>query len=409
MKLAITICATKSYTYAMVAQARRVQGMLLQCERLRGTSGVVILVGDSCPDMEATERLYREELLPANWEVKYIKGDFHDGYKNYQHSAQLVIARMRSVAFAEARRRDVDACLSLDSDVLPQAHSLDVMLHSLEFDRGYYSVATCPYPSQGGGDFLGGRGIPENPILPDVYPDERLIPAPLRARLDAHDIRLKELGGKPDPDWLKQHDKLREAIERCPLKGDVFFRNSSTGVTPFVEVLKERVRAHYGKQGGLGWSKSEDPHVAAFLAEVETLAKEWKPTGFRRRGWCSSAYPAIGLGAMLPTDWCGFGCTTMNREALALAQFDGYDGSGTEDLYIVFKRWHRAGLRISLLTHCPVDHVIRNGKKKGRYTLLQAHHEDRNAECVGHLRLEHRPWFQQTEGEEPAPKKKAKG
>jgi hypothetical protein len=31
----------------------------------------------------------------------------------------------------------------------------------------------------------------------------------------------------------------------------------------------------------------------------------------------------------------------MSKRALSLAQFDGYAGSGTEDLYMVWKRWHR--------------------------------------------------------------------
>jgi hypothetical protein len=62
---------------------------------------------------------------------------------------------------------------------------------------------------------------------------------------------------------------------------------------------------------------------------------------FRRRGWMDAAYPGLGIGAVVPSDWCGFGCTPMSKRALSLAQFDGYDGSGTEDLYMVWKRWHR--------------------------------------------------------------------
>lgn len=401
MRLAITVCATESYTYAMRAQARRVQGMILESKLARGATGVMILVGDNSKEMVAMEKIYGEEILPEGWEVKRIEGKFTDGLKNYKNPAQLVIARMRSAAFDESRRRDVDACLSLDSDVLPQTNALDVMLQSLQFDDGFYSVATLPYPSQGGGDFLAGRGIPENPILPDVYPDERVIPETLRRRIQNHDERLKALDGKPDKAWLKERESITQAINRCAPKGDVFFRNSGTGVLPFAGALKDRLKK---KLRGLGLKEL----TGEVLADIEAETNAWRPTGFRRRGWMSSAYPAVGIGCMLPTDWCGFGCTLMSREALALAQFDGYDGSGTEDLYVVYKRWHRAGLRISTIPHVPVDHVIRDRQKPGHYILLQAHHESRHAECVGHLRLEYRPWFQQTEGEKApaAPKRK---
>ncbi|HEX3817961.1 MAG TPA: hypothetical protein VHW03_06715, partial [Chthoniobacterales bacterium] len=81
------------------------------------------------------------------------------------------------------------------------------------------------------------------------------------------------------------------------------------------------------------------------------------------------------------------------------AQFDGYDGSGTEDLYVVWKRWYRAGLRINVIPHAPCDHVIRDPQSKGGFILCQAHHEQRDPECIGHLRIERRPWYQQAEGE----------
>jgi hypothetical protein len=42
-------------------------------------------------------------------------------------------------------------------------------------------VAACPYPSQGGGDFLCGRGTSRNPILPDFDEAEKDIPDDLLA------------------------------------------------------------------------------------------------------------------------------------------------------------------------------------------------------------------------------------
>jgi len=36
----------------------------------------------------------------------------------------------------------------------------------------------------------------------------------------------------------------------------------------------------------------------------------------------------LGIDAVIPSDWCGFGCTVMSRRELSLAQFDGYAGTG---------------------------------------------------------------------------------
>ena len=375
MKLAITICATKLYTYALVAQARRVQAAILQCPQVGG--GIVILVGDDCEEMGSAEALYRN-LLPDGWETRRIIGLFTDGLKNYSNAAQLIIARMRSAAFSEARKLGVDLCLSLDSDVLPQPNSLACMVQSLGFDDGYYGVATCPYPSQGGGDFLAGRGTPRNPICPDVYDDERMLPQELKDRIAAHQLI------PPGKESDEERKLISEEIKKATAKGDVFFLNSRTGVRPFADRMKAILA----------------DHPALIELMEKEISENWKANGFRQRGWISAAYPALGKGCVLPTDWCGFGCTLMGRKALALAQFDGYDGSGTEDLYIVWKRWHRNNIRINTIPHAPADHVIRDTKEPGKFILMQAYHEA-SSECVDHLRVEARPWFQQTEGESP--------
>jgi hypothetical protein len=346
--IAVTVCSTRSYAYALIAQARKVVASI---EREPG--GVVILVGDASPEMQKAKDFY-QSVLPDNrpsgsdWKVELLTGKYEDGLKNYKNAAQLVIAQMRSRAFDRARQLNVDLCWSLDSDVLPPPNALRVMKQMLEFDDGYYAISTCPYPSQGGGAFLGGRGTPERPILPDFYDDEREIPLQWRNRMERHKKRLEELKGRPDEKWLKEREKISEAVKKCKPIGNVFFCNAKK---------------------------------------------------FRRRGWMEAAYPGIGLGAIVPSDWCGFGCTLMNRRALSLAQFDGYDGSGTEDLYVVWKRWHRNGLRINVIPHAPCDHVIRNPKDKTKFILCQAFHEQRDPECTGHLRIEPRPWYQQADGE----------
>jgi hypothetical protein len=95
----------------------------------------------------------------------------------------------------------------------------------------------------------------------------------------------------------------------------------------------------------------------------------------------------------------------MDRRALEAADFVGYDGRGTEDLFVVWNRWRPAGLRICCITHCPCSHVIWQRKKvapgkatatelekaAGSYVLLDAYHEH-EGECVGHLRYAEKPW-----------------
>jgi len=84
----------------------------------------------------------------------------------------------------------------------------------------------------------------------------------------------------------------------------------------------------------------------------------------------------------------------MNPQALSLANFEGYDGQGTEDLYVVWRRWWPAGLRINCIPHCPCDHVMWAKKKGGspdEYTLILSLHETQG-ECIGHLRTMKQPW-----------------
>lgn len=347
MKLAVTICATERYTYAMRAQARRV------APQLHGHDVTVILVGDGQAGLTAAAKEW-EELAPN--EVKIDQVDLEidtDEHENYQANAQLLIAQLRSVAFSRARALGVDACWSLDSDVLPPANALRCMLSMLDFDDGYYGVTTCPYPSQGGGGWLGGRGNPMNPIAEDFLPSEREVPEKLRTEFEAHEKAASACWkdtGRLTPELEQRGRELNDKIKACPPKGNVFAMNG----------------------------------------------EQW-----RQRGWLEAAYPAIGRGAIVPSDWCGFGCTLMGPEALDLAHFEGYEGRGTEDLYIAWHRWHPAGVRICVIPHCLADHVIRAKVPQGeppKYVLLQGHHET-SGECVGHIRLRRLPWYDHTAGE----------
>lgn len=338
--LAITICATKSYTYAMYRQANRVAVNLRNAWVDKPFK--VVLAGDGSSELAAVGKFYEREF-GAGSVVVLNAGRENDG-ENYKEKAQLLIARLRDAAFAEARKMGATLCWSLDSDTLPPHNALRCMINGLEWDGGYYSVSTCPYPN---GAFLGGFGTPSNPIAEDFLPHERKVPDELMAELKANEEESKKLfAEKKEPSeeqrerWAETHKKIKE----CPPSGTIW----------------------------------------------EVIAKH----GWRRRGWLDNAYPGIGLGAMVPSDWCGFGCTLMNRAALDLAYFDGYDGKGTEDLFICWRRWHPAGLRLNVIPHCPCDHVIwakKKGGDSGVYTLHHGYHEQQG-EFRGHLRVRQVPW-----------------
>jgi len=338
MNLAITICATSAYTYAMIPQLRRVAANVRHLE-----GGHVVLVGDESPELAAVAEAYRS-IMPEGWRIHLIAiPGLTDDHENYKTNAQMLIARLRTEAFTAARKLGATHCWSLDSDVLPPPNALKCSLQMLEFDDGHYSVSTCPYNN---GMYLGGRGTPQNQIAEDFDVDERKLPwyaeraiAEARRRI-ANQFKTYEEAQKES----KRMMRIEKRIKNYPTKGNVWTLNG------------ER---------------------------------------YRRRGWLENAYPGIGLGAVVPSDWCGFGCTLMNTKALDLAHFEGYTGAGTEDLYIVWNRWFPANCRINVITHCPCDHVIWEKKKGGsekEYVLNHAYHE-LEGECIGHLRTRHIPWI----------------
>jgi hypothetical protein len=365
MKLAIYTAATKGYAYALDAQARKIQGALFALTE--PLTVAVFIVSEGNKEAEACAELYRELLPDA--EVRHLADSrFVDGHENYKPKAQLVIAQMRTMATTAARAWGADYLLAMDSDVLPPANAIRCMLDVLRFDSGYYGVAACPYPSQGGGDFLCGRGTPQNPILPDFYEDEKEVPAELLERRE----KLRAFLENPE-------DKAWDCLSS--LQHHVASEDRKKSAVNELKEIEEKIRALPPREGVFG-----------------SNAKQW-----RQRGWFSQAYPAIGKGAMVPTDWCGFGCTMMNREAMALCDFTGYDGGGTEDLFICFHRWWPNGIRIAALPHCVADHVIRVKQEEGPPKIEHcfAGHEGQG-ECVGHLRQQRRAWFAHSPGEIPA-------
>jgi hypothetical protein len=356
VNIGIATYATERYTYALPNFGRRICASIHHSKIKKGK---FIFIGDNSEKIKQSALLYIGELLPKNWEFIFIPLDLSDkDLKNYKEHAQLLIAQMQSYAFSEARKLNLDFLWSVESDVLVSANSLSVSLDILKFDSGYYDVAMCSYPSQGGGAFLGGRGDHTNHIYEDYLPEEKDIPE----------------------DVIKEYGELIKKFEEKPqevTKEDVEKRRE------FDEKLKE-----YPPKGNV----------------FEANAKKW-----RRRGWMEYAYPAIGKGAIVPTDWVGLGCTMMSRKALSYAHFDGYEGRGTQDLYMGYTFWYPNDIKMCVTTHSICDHVIRQ-RGEGEEQLwedfihAQAYHEH-DGECKGHLRQNHIPFYNHIAGELPKEKK----
>lgn len=337
--LAITTYCTHNYAYALEAQLP----LMVAALRYAGVSeAVFVMASDDSKETEAAFKLIKGALskLKIKSERVVLKvGD--NGNGKHQRESNLNIARLQAAAWNAARLAGADLLWSLEADILPQANTLRVMMDALAFDRGWYGVAFCTYPNAA---FLGGRGTPWNWILPSAYEDEREFSPALQQRLKDREARKKELaekGGQPSDDDLKAWQQLAQEIEAAPTKGNVWRLNG----------------------------------------------ERW-----RMRGWLESAYPGVGLGAMLPTDWVGLGCTLMSTRAFDLAHFTGYEGGCTQDLWLCWRAWHPAGIRMAVIPHALCSHVkVQRDAGRAKNVIMHARHE-LGGECHGHLRNETRPW-----------------
>ncbi len=342
MFLVIGTYATKRYKYALPNFGRRISASIVHSKI---PNGLLLFIGDESEEIEKASKKYVQDVLPAGWDFKLIQLPIEDEkVENYKEDAQFLIAKLQSTAFTEARRLRATHFWSVESDVLVPPNALSVSLDCLNFDNGYYDVAMCSYPSQGGGPFLGGRGTPQNQIAEDFSPEEKDVPKKLLSEINKREKESKKEGFEPSEEWIKRGSEINEKIKECPPKGNVFDAN----------------------------------------------AKKW-----RKRGWMEYAYPAIGKGAIVPTDWVGFGCTMLSERALSLAHFDGYEGKGTQDLYIGWRRWKQAGLEMCVTTHAICDHVVRKRDGENQlwedFILVHVYHET-EGECEGHLRQVHIPF-----------------
>jgi hypothetical protein len=352
--LIIATYATERYAYALPSVIRNIASALYYCKEFDNIK--IVLVTDESTKVSDLFTNYFNKYIGESESVELVQLPLKiktDGLNNYKEAAQLIIAQMQTEAFCYARRDDADFFWSIESDVLVPPNALQVSMDSLNYDKNYYDVCMCSYPSQGGGSFLGGHGSYEHHINEDFEVDERDVEQGLLDELNEREEQAGKKDFKPSKEWLKRGHEIGELIKNTPPKGNVFEMN----------------------------------------------AKKW-----RRRGWMEHAYPALGKGALLPTDWVGLGCTLMSRKALALASFDGYQGMGTQDLYLGWNFWIPNDIKLCVSTHAVCDHIVRDreGEKQSydKFIHAFAHHEP-EGEFKGHLRQRHVSFYNHVEGEKP--------
>jgi hypothetical protein len=332
--IAIATYATSAYCYAQAAQAPLIAAAL-RYARVDPASVMFIFVGDASKECKAAFGEHDKRMKAMGVEkIERLILDVACN-KNGKHGqdSNLVIARMQQAAFDAARCAGATLFWSVEADILPPANTLRSLMDTLTFDRGFYDVAMCTYPNE---RFLGGYGNPRNWIAPTVYPDERDVPEDLGVKLAARDERQRSTE-PPTEDEIKEWQALDKAVEDCPPKGNVFARN----------------------------------------------APGWRP-----RGWLEDAYPGIGLGGTVMTYWTGMGCTLLSEDALHVANFIGYDGGCTQDLWLCWRCWHPAAMRLAVVTHSVCSHVK---LKDGKPVIHHATHELAGARA-GHLNNHSREW-----------------
>jgi hypothetical protein len=88
------------------------------------------------------------------------------------------------------------------------------------------------------------------------------------------------------------------------------------------------------------------------------------------------------------------GCTLLSKKALALADFTGYDGKGTQDLYLCWHRWYPANIKIACVPHVVCDHVKpeKHGDESSKIIHYKAYHES-DKDFLGHLRSKNINWI----------------
>jgi len=334
--LAIIICATHSFQYALGAQARAIAQNVALAEK---DPGHIILVTDKNPVEGILER-YR--CILAGWQIHHLALDVKQPEKkDYKQETQLLIAQLYTAGFDKARALGVDYVWTLEADIIPEPNNLRCMRDMLRFDGGYYDVTFCPYVSAGGGGIMGGRGSANHWIYQNWVEDELDTPEELREKVKTH----REVLTNPASDeWKAEMKRLDEEVKKCPPRhgGNVF------------------------KLNGDRW---------------------------RKRGWLESAYPAIGKGAVLPSDWLPMGNNLFSKKAITYVDFIGYQGSGTQDLYLSYLRLGSNGLKFCVIPHSTSHHIVRKQNADGGELSMYYLSHEQEGDCVGHLRHREVPFY----------------
>jgi hypothetical protein len=339
MKIATVVVATKSYLLPLEVCLRRIKVAINDTEK--NIHHCIFLVTDEESEEAARGLLSCFDGSDVRTEV--LTTEMQENGKHYDNDRQILIATLQSIGFDAARGWGCDLLWSVEADVLVPHNALSVSMQMLDFDSGYYDVAFVTYPSQGGGSFLGGNGDYRNNIAEDFIPEERKIPAKLKALYDACNARLDDdsLSHESREKEIDRIRRINKKIKECPPVGNVF----------------------------------------------ELNAKKW-----RRRGWLDNSHPGTGRGAVIETDWTGLGCTLMSKKAAMLASFEGYDGGGTQDLFLNWHKWHPEGLKFCCITHTVCDHVVRNFDDKDEELILLKSYHEPLGETRGHLRWVKKPF-----------------
>lgn len=338
MKLCIALAATSKYLYVWKSCIRRIVAAARHRQDV-----VAVYVSDNSKECKDAYFLLKKEC-PKEWTIEHRPLSLHEGGEKYKISEQLIIAKLHGEMFAAAREHNADQCWTVEADVLVRPDSLRLMEWALQMPQPdgtpYYDIAICTYPN---GLFIGGHGDQQHSIAEDFLPHERNLTSELKKKwikLKKEEIEWQKKKKQPDEEWQKSARELHEEIKKCNPNGNIWQLNAKHG--------------------------------------------------WRRRGWMDFAYPGIGIGALVPTDWVGQGCNLLSKKAISLSSFEGYDGQGTQDLFLCWKKYHPSGLRMACITHSPCDHVKRQGDKIIHY---QAFHEQQG-ETRGHLRVIQKEWIE---------------
>lgn len=327
MKTAVFTAATKSYAYAL----RECAEHLARGLKKHKDEFLWVIATDSRSTID--EAVQSWERFGVG-EIKVIETGVEECEKKYKERSQLVISMLQQACMDESVKWGAELFFSVESDILIHPDSYATLKWVLEYPSSPgYDIAAATYFN---GAFLCGRGTPQYNICEDFSEEERKVPKKLKDEISSARKQFKN--GKGNEDLHKKFSELMEELKKIPPKGNVFWANS----------------------------------------------KKW-----RKRGWLDAAYPGAACqGSVLPTDWCGLGCTLWGKDVMDITNFTGYDGRGTQDLFLVWNKWRPAWKRIGCPVGVPAGHVkINEGKK----FLWEPYFVQPPEETEGHIRVRQKP------------------